>query len=137
MITNIETVTEAFVEFLETEGYGVFNADLFLGQVPLSAPDEAFWVISSGGNPIQKLATGEMLKQYFISVYYRSRSKEDVEKKMFALEELLNCAPCVQLTGFEVHEITAQNFGSDEDLDDARRRVGMLQANIKIYKKEC
>lgn len=137
MITNIETPTEAFVEFLETNGYGVFNTNLFLGLVRPTAPDDTFWVITTGGSPIQRLPTGEMLKQYFISVYYRSRSKQDVEKKMFALEELLNCTPCVQLTGFEVHEISATSFGSDEDIDNEERRVGMLQANIKIYKKEC
>lgn len=137
MITNIETPTEAFVEFLETEGYGVFSENLFISQVPLDAPDTATWLITSGGSPIQKLPTGEMLKQYFVSIYYRSRSKEDVEKKLFALEELLNCTRCVQLTGFEVHEIIATSFGSDQDLDNEERQVGMLQANIKIYKKEC
>jgi hypothetical protein len=137
MITNIDTVSEAFVEYLELQGYGTFGTDLFLSQVPPNAPDSTLWVITSGGSPIQKLATGETLKQYFISVFYRSTSAMDVEKKIFALEELLNCTQCVELTGFEVHEITAQNFGSDEDIDNEERRVGMLQANIKIYKKEC
>lgn len=137
MISNIETVSEAFVEYLEQQGYGTFDEDLFLGQVPLKAPDNTFWVITSGGSPIRKLPTGEMLKQYFISVYYRSRSGKDVEKKMFALEELLNCTRCVQLTGFEVNEISATNFGSDEDIDSIERRVGLVQANINIYKKEC
>ncbi len=137
MITNIETVSEAFVEYLEGQNYGTFGTDLFISQVPSNAPDSTLWVITSGGSPIQRLATGEMLKQYFISVFYRSNSAQDVEKKMFALEELLNCTQCVELTGFEVQDITAQNFGSDEDIDNEERRVGMLQANIKIYKKEC
>lgn len=134
---EVKTVTEAFAEFLGTRGIATFNTDLYISQVPLSAPDTTYWLITSGGTPIRKLSTGETVKQYFIEVYYRSKSAKDVERNMFDLEELLNCTECVQLTGFEVQEISATAFPSDLDADDNERRIGMLQANIKIYKKEC
>ena len=134
---NVDTISEAFCEFLENEGIATRNVDLYLNQVPEDANDAIYWVTSSGGNPIMKLRTGEKVKQYFVDIYYRSTSGKDVEKKLFALEELLNCTACVDLTGFEVIEIEAQTFSQDSDMDNEERRIGFLQANIKIYKKEC
>lgn len=133
---QIDTVSEAFIEYLQNEGVATFNTDLFIGRVPSNAPDTAYWVITSGGSPIQKLRTGEKVKQYFISVYYRSRSGRDIEKNLFSLEEKLNSPDCVNLTGFEVIEVECQQFPTDTDIDNEERRIGFLQANIKIYKKE-
>lgn len=134
-MNNPETISESFIHWLESQGVATFNSDLYLSQVPDSAPDECYWVITSGGAPIQKLRTGEKVKQYFISLYYRSTKAEDVEKNMFKLEELLNQKGCLQLNGFETIEVEANQFPSDSDLDNEERRIGMLQANIKIYKK--
>lgn len=132
-----ETVSESFIKWLEDEGIGTFDVDLYLGQLSQKAPDTCYWVITSGGNVVQKLDTGEKVKQYFVLVNYRSIQGKLVEKNLFKLEELLNCAECIDLDGYEVVEVEATQFPSDSDLDDARRRVGLLQANIKIYKKEC
>jgi hypothetical protein len=134
---NPETVSEAFIKWLEDENIGTFDTDIYLNQVPLKAPDTCYWIITSGGDVIQKLRTGEKVKQYFILVNYRSPKGKLVEKNLFKLEELLNCAECITLEGFEVLEVEATQFPSDSDLDDETRRVGLLQANIKIYKKEC
>lgn len=134
---DVKTISEAFVSYLQSKGVGTFGTDLFLNQVPnsLVTQDRVYWVITSGGSPVQVLRTGEKVKQYFLSVYYRSRSGKDLDRKLFSLEELLNSTECVQLTGFEVLSIQAEQFPSDSDLDDEERRVGFLQANIKIYKK--
>lgn len=136
---EVQTVSEAFIEWLQNQQVATFGENLFLNQVPssLQTQDSMYWIITSGGGPVQKLQSGEKVKQYFLSVYYRSRSGKEVERNLFKLEELLNCAECVQLTGFEVIEVEAQQFPSDTDLDDEERRIGFLQANIKIYKKEC
>lgn len=134
---NVETISEAFVEYLENEGVGTFGQNIFISQVPDSAPDQTFWTVTSGGTPIAKMRTGEQMKQYFILLYYRSPSAKDVERTLFRLEEKLNCASCVELTGFEVYDIECSQFPVDNDIDDESRKVGFLQANIKIYKKEC
>lgn len=133
---DIDTVSEAFIEYLETNSIATFGTDLYLGQVPDDAPDNCWWILTSGGSPIQTLRSGEKVKQYFISVYHRSTQTKDVEKKLFALEELLNTPNCLELTGFEVIEVEATQFPSDVDLDNEERRVGFLQANIKTYKRE-
>lgn len=134
---DIQTVAEAFVGFMENEGLGTFGDTIFLTQVPDSAPDSVYWIITAGGNPISKNSSGESVRQYFLSVYYRSTSGKDVERSMYHLENLLNCTNCVQLEGYDVLEISSTLFPQDRDLDSIERRVGFLQANIKIYKKEC
>lgn len=134
---EVQTVTEAFVSWLQTENIATLNEDLYISQVPDTAPDTTYWIVTAGGSPISKLGTGEQIKQYFLSVYYRSLSSRDVGRKLFRLEELLNCASCVELPNYEVYEISAQQFPTDTDVDNEERRVGFLQANIKIYKKEC
>ena len=133
---DVKTISEAFIEYLESQNIATFGTDLFLNQVPSSneTQDSVYWIITSGGGPIRSLRTGEKLKQYYISVYYRSRSNKDVERKLFALEELLNCTECVQLTGFDVVSVSAEQFPSDRDLDNEERRVGFLQATIRVYK---
>jgi hypothetical protein len=136
-MNNPETVSEAFIKFLEDQAIATFGTNLFLSQVPLTAPDTCYWVLTNGGAIIQRLSTGEKVKQYFVSVYHRSPKAKNLERDLFSLEELLNCVNCVQLEGFEVLEIEATQFPSDDDLDNEDRRVGLLQANIKIYKKEC
>lgn len=133
---EVQTITEAFAEFLQNSSVATFGTNLFISQVPNNAPDECYWLITSGGSPIQKLKSGEKVKQYFVSVYFRSTSTKDVERKLFELEETLNTPGCLTLTGFEVIEVEATQFPSDTDLDDEERRVGFLQANIKTYKKE-
>jgi len=133
---NPETVSESFVAWLETQNIGVFNTDLYLNQVPDEAPDRCFWVLTSGGAPLQKNRTGEKIQQYFCSVYFRSNKGKEVEKELFKLEQLLNQSGCLQLDGFETIEVEANQYPSDTDFDSEDRRVGMLQANIKIYKKE-
>lgn len=134
-MNDIETVTEAFAKFLEDNSVATFGTDLFIGNVP-TQPDTLYYLITAGGSPVSKLTTGERVKQYFISVYYRSLSGKDIERKLFALEELINTPGCVQLEGFNTHEVEATQFPSDEDNDNEERRIGMLQVNIKIYKKD-
>ncbi len=131
---DIETVSEAFLEYLDSLDVAKIGVDLFLNRVDADAPDNCWWVITSGGSPIQKLSTGEKVKQYFISIYHRNLNGKSLERNLFRLEELLNSRGCVELTGFEVVEIEAQSFASDEDLTSEERRIGFLQANVKVYK---
>lgn len=131
---NPETVSEAFIKFLEEKSIGTFGTNIFLSQVPLDAPDTCFWILTSGGATVQKLKTGERVKQYFTSINYRSDKAKNIERDLFSLEELLNCAECVNLEGFEILEIDATQFPSDEDLDNEDRRVGLLQASVSLYK---
>ena len=132
---DIETVSESYINFLESQGIASFGTDLFLNQAPYESENALYWVITSGGNVIQKLKTGEKVKQYFVSTYYRSTIGKDVERNLFKLEELLNDSNCVELDGFELVEIEATQFASDSDLDNEERRVGFVQASIQIYQK--
>lgn len=135
-MNNPETVTEAFIQWLEQEDIGTFGTDIYSPQIPEDAPDAAYWLQTAGGGVVLTLATGEKVKQYFVTINYRSRKGKEVERKLFDLENLINKPQCLKLTGFEVYEVSATQFPVDNDLDDEDRRIGFVQANIQIYKKD-
>jgi len=126
-------ITRAFVKFLEDRGFGTFNSDIFIGGVPLDGPNHAYWVISGGGSNKSKNETGEKQKNYLVSVFLRDMDGEVVYNKLQELEELLNSASCFELEGYEVIEIEATTYPTDQDLDMQERTVGLLQATLTIY----
>lgn len=132
---DTQTVGEAFIKFLESKSVGTYGTDLFLGQLPLEAPDEAWLVVVAGGNPELVTADGGMIKVYTFNVYRRSLVGKELERELFSLEEDLNCTPCVNLEGFETIYSRATNFAQDIDLENENRRIGLLQAQIRLFKQ--
>lgn len=132
---DIKTVGEAFVGFLQNKGIGTFGTDLFIGEMPLSAPDNAWLVTVSGGNPDLVTMDGSMIKLYTFNIYHRSLAGKEIERKLFSLEEDLNRASCVTLEGFETIYSRATNFAQDIDLESENRRIGHLQAQIRLFKQ--
>lgn len=131
---DIKTVGEAFVKLLEDKGLGEFGKNVFLGEIPLSAGDEAWLVVVSGGNPELVTADGGMMKLYTISLYCRSLSGKKIERELFSLEEDLNTPSCLGLQGFEVIHARTTQFAQDVDLEKEGRRMGVLQTQIRLYK---
>lgn len=132
---DAQTVGEAFVKFLETQIDATFGTDLFLGEVPLDAPDKAWLVLVSGGSPERVTVDGGMLKLYTFNIYHRSLAGKEIERELFSLEELLNCSTCVNLEGFETIYSRATQFSQDTDLANEQRRIGTLQAQVRLYKQ--
>lgn len=48
-MTEPQTISENFISWLETNGFGTFNTNIYLNLIPNSAPDDAFWVVTAGG----------------------------------------------------------------------------------------
>lgn len=132
---DIQTVGEAFIKFLEDKGVGTFGTDLFLGELPQVAPDESWLLVVSGGNPDTVTLDGGMIKLYTFNIYRRSLAGKKIERDLFSLETDLNCATCVQLQGFETIYSRAIQFAQDVDLDNANRRIGLLQAQVRLFKQ--
>lgn len=132
---DIQTVGEAFVKFLEDKGIGTFGTDLFLGELPQEAPDESWLLIVSGGQPDTVTLDGGMIKVYTFNIYRRSLAGKKIERDLFSLESELNCASCVNLQGFETIYSRAVQFAQDIDLDNANRRIGLLQAQVRLFKQ--
>jgi hypothetical protein len=132
---DTQTVGEAFIKFLEDKNIGTFNQDLYLGMLPLDAPDEAWLVVVSGGEPQLVTADGGMIKVYTFNIYRRSLAGKEIERQLFSLEEDLNRAECVNLDGFETIYSRATQFSQDIDLSNEDRRIGLLQAQIRLFKQ--
>ncbi len=132
---DTQTVGEAFVKFLQDKGYGTGGTDLYLGEIPQDAPDKVWLVIVSGGNPDLVTADGSMVKVYTFNVYRRSLAGKEIERDLFALEEALNCTTCVNLDGFETIYSRATQFAQDNDLENEQRRIGLIQAQVRLFKQ--
>lgn len=132
---DTQTVGEAFIKFLEDSNIGTFNDDLYLGMMPLDAPDDAWLVVVAGGSPELVTADGGMMKLYTFSIYRRSLAGKEIERSLFSLEEKLNCSTCVTLEGFETIYSRATQFAQDIDLENENRRIGLLQAQVRLYKQ--
>lgn len=126
-------IAKVFVDYLASQGKGTFGTDIFIGSLPAGAPDVCYWVTAAGGSPQSKNPTGEMVKEYVLSVFYRSTSSEQVYENMQSLEELINASLVTQLSDRIVYDMTAINFPADRDLDAQERTVGMLQVGLEIY----
>jgi hypothetical protein len=129
------TVGEAFISFLEEKIPAIFGENLFLGELPVDAPDEAWLVVVSGGTPEMVTMDGGMLKTYTFNIYRRSLAGKEIERQLFTLEETLNCATCVNLNGFETIYSRATQFAQDIDLENTNRRIGLLQAQVRLFKE--
>lgn len=132
---DIQTVGESFLKYLQDKGYGTRGVDLFLGELTNTAPDDAMLVVVGGGNPEVVTVDGSMIKMYNFNVYHRSVAGKEIERKLFSLEEELNCASCIKLEGFETIYSRATNFAQDMDLENENRRIGLLQAQIRLFKQ--
>lgn len=132
---DTQTVGEAFVKFLEEKSIGTFGTDLFLGEIPLDAPDDAWLVTVAGGSPEMVTLDGSMIKLYNFNIYHRSLAGKEIERDLFSLEEDLNCASCVNLEGFETIYSRATNFAQDTDFENENRRIGLLQAQVRLFKQ--
>jgi len=132
---DTQTVGEAFVKFLEDNGFGTFGQDLYYGELPQDAPDNSWLVIVSGGNPDLVTADGSMIKVYTFNVYRRSLAGKEMERDLFSLEETLNCTRCVNLEGFETIYSRATQFAQDIDLENEQRRIGLIQAQVRLFKQ--
>lgn len=125
-------ITHSFATWLQTEGFGTLGTDIFIGAVPQDAPDVCFWVSSGGGGNQIKNKTGEKVKRYIVSVYYRSMDAEDVYNKLQLLEETIN-GECITLSSYDTIEGECTVFPTDQDIDSEERTKGMAQVTLTIY----
>lgn len=129
-MTNI---THDFAAYLQVQGYGTLGTSLFIGVVPQDAPDACFWVLSSGGSNQSRNNTGERVKNYTISLFYRSMDSEDVYNKLQSLEELINGKQCITLTSYDTIQAQAIVYPTDQDIDSEERTIGLIQVLLTIY----
>lgn len=127
------TIKRAFIDYLESLGYGTFGTDLYLNGVPLNAPASCWWVLATGGANAGVNQSGERLKNYIFNVYYRNTDAQVVDETLHEFEERLNSIHCDQLGGFETVDISVTTFPSDQDLDNTDRTIGLAQVTVKTY----
>lgn len=126
-------IAESFVEYMEDLSMGTLGSTIYINSVPQEAPDAVWWVVKSGGSPVRKNSTGERVKDYILSVYYRDTDAEQVYELMQDFEEEINSKGCIQLDGYDTIEMEASIFTADQDLDNEDRVVGLISVRITVY----
>lgn len=126
-------ISKSFTEYMVSLDMGIFGNNIFIGNIPVEAPDKAWWINSSGGTTSSKNSTGERLKNYILNIFYRNTDAEDVYEKMQSFEEEINAKQCIQLNGYDTVEMEASVFPTDQDIDNEDRVVGLLQVKISTY----
>lgn len=126
-------IAKSFVDYMEDLSMGIFGSTIYINSVPQEAPDAVWWVVKSGGSPIRKNSTGERVKDYNLSVYYRDTDAEQVYELMQDFEEEINSKSCIQLDGYDTIEMEASIFTADQDLDNEDRIVGLMNVRISVY----
>lgn len=126
-------ISHAFATYMATKGYGTLGTNLFIGAVPIDAPNVCWWVSASGGSNTTRNKTGERIKQYIIQVFYRSMDAEDMYEKMQAFEETINSNTCTSLTGYDTIDMQCTTFPTDQDIDSEERTKGLAQVTLTIY----
>lgn len=127
-------ITEAFANYMITKGYGTaLNTDVFIGVIPLNAPDKVWRLLSGGGNATQKNVTGEKLKNYIIQVSYRSDDAEELYNTLEAFEVEMNTQNCDEIEGYDTVEIEATSFPADQDIEEEDRTIGQAQISLTTH----
>lgn len=128
-------ISESFADFLATETGSTLGQDLFISAAPSSnkVQDSIWWTVATGGNIETEAVTAQSIKSYSVEIYYRSRNYKQVFDKLQQLEITLNCSSCIELEDYQVIQARAQILSIDSDLDNVDRKVGLLQAEIKVY----
>ena len=131
------TFSNSFIKFMEKQGFGVFGQSLFYNRVPssLKTDTDLFWIIPSGGRPVQKNVSSEQIKAYNVLIYYRSMHAKKVDEVLYNVEKLFNCLGCVDLEGFETISISANQYATSIDLDAENRNYGFVSVEIQVYSK--
>lgn len=126
-------IAKAFVEYMEDLGLGAFGTDIFIGAAPLDGPDPCWWILTAGGASEPQADTGERLKSYTLSIFYRNTDQEDVYDQIQEFEEEINSKHCTQLDGYETVDMTATSFPTDQDIDNEERTVALIQVALRVY----
>jgi len=126
------TVSESFIKWMEDNSYGTFGTDIYLNQIPDTAPDNAYWIVTAGGDVTQLNVTRESIQQFSTQIFYRNKSGEVVEHNLFALNQQVNARGIFAIDGFDLYSIEA-SMPEDNDRDAENRRQGSFVVAIQIY----
>lgn len=130
-----KTVAQAFRKWMGANGFGKTDAvegNIYINQVPDDAQDNAWWLVTAGGDTPDVLVTKESIQPFVIQVFYRDKSGEVVEHDLFALNQRVNKREWKALDGFDLYSIQA-TAPEDNDRDVENRPQGTLSVAIQIY----
>lgn len=128
------TVAQALAQFLQDNGFGTVGTNLFINSVPLEAPKASWWIVGGGGNSTIRAQTGEKVKAYIYTIFYRNTDASDVDSQLQNLEEFFNSKACKSLgDDYQTIDMESTGFQVTADLDLEDRSLGSIEVTITVY----
>lgn len=127
-------ITEATARYLENLNYATIGTDLYIGQLPVDAPDEAYVVSSSSIDILFSNPTGEKRKRYQIELQYRTYDDQSCHDKIEKIETELNRKKCIDYYkqyGYDILDIQAISQPIDYDFEN--RSIGTIIITLEVY----
>lgn len=127
-------ISALIVKWLEENHYGTFATDIFVDQLPNSAPDATFWLINGGGSPQSFNATKERTDSYTVTLFYRNKSSDTVIETLDAIADTWNTTRHIDLDPLDVRWSTS-SLPDDQGRDSLGRAQGSVTLNLIIYRR--
>lgn len=127
-------IVHDLAQYLQDQGVATLGQDMFISRAPTEerVDNNIYWLKANGGVQDNKFDV------YSVQIYYRDINPQCVYDNLQTVSDLLTCnSNCFELTNFDIVSVEAVGFHSDQDLDNEKRTVGLLQVNITTYKGEC
>ena len=118
---------------LESNGFGTFGIDIFIGGADYGTPDKCLWITLAGGANAIEPITGEKLKDYIVTIYARGVGTESVYETIESIEAFFNSKDCIEISGYTLIDISTLSFPVDSDLDSEDRKIGTLEVRVSIH----
>ena len=128
------TIKQSLAQWMQNNGFGTRNVDLFLNTIPKEKNIvSGWWIVGGGGAPEFSNQTGEKGKPYIFAVFFRDRDSQNVDETLQSLEETVNSKDCKELEEYETYHMEATGFQSDSTLDPEDRTVGSVEITVSVY----
>ncbi len=113
---------DSLADFLEQEGIGTVNTDLFTGELPIDSAEGVSIMVSPSPAPNKAIP-------YFVQtvdIWARYKKYDDGYNKLQEIYDVLHAAANYQIDGYHVYLSYAEGLINDNDRDLNRRHLFSL-----------
>ena len=133
----MSTVNTDVINYVQSIGCGTFGKNLYLGRVPASTkekvPSALWWLVPVQASVTDHNVTGEDTIQYQYELYYRSKSLERVNDKLFQAAKEMVASHCYNLDGYHTIDVKYVATHQPTMIDPEDRVYGWIVFTVIVY----
>lgn len=133
----MSTVNTDVINYVQSIGCGTFGKNLYLGRVPASTkqkvPSALWWLVPVQATVTDHNVTGEDTIQYQYELYYRSKSLERVNEKLFQAAKEMVASHCYNLDDYHTIDVKYVATHQPTMIDPEDRVYGWIVFTVIVY----